>query len=378
MARHRHRLERVGAATLLALISLGLAASTAGASGGLRLHVTLAGSGTVKSANGALHCPSACSSSYPADSFVTLTATPAAEWGFQGWTGACFGSASACTIAVQAAATVQATFTPLQATVNAEVGGPGEITSSPAGISCGVTATAALDECSATFSEGTTVTLTTTAAPGGVFAVWGAGCQGMQTSTCTVILNSASTDAEATFGHQAPAAGAQPLTTTSSLPQVPGTLSSDPNGISCSSSSPPASCGGQFASGSFITLAGAQDWGGACLGVLTTCTVDVDTPTNVVWMPFSQEQMKFGVNITVSGPGSVIVKGPPKMTCTLLTGLCDSLAPIESKVQLTAVPSNGKDRLGKWTGSCTGSKSTCSIVVVQPANVRAAFEKSHQ
>jgi hypothetical protein len=67
--------------------------------------------------------------------------------------------------------------------------GSGTITSSPSGINCGST-------CSASFSQGTVVTLTATAAPGSTFTGWGAPCSG--TGQCTVTLTS-DTQITATF-----------------------------------------------------------------------------------------------------------------------------------------------------------------------------------
>jgi hypothetical protein len=59
--------------------------------------------------------------------------------------------------------------------------GSGTVTSSPAGISCGST-------CSASFSQGTSVALSATAASGSTFAGWsGEGCSG----TCTVSMTQA-------------------------------------------------------------------------------------------------------------------------------------------------------------------------------------------
>jgi len=75
------------------------------------------------------------------------------------------------------------TFQPLPLTVSQAGTGSGTVTSSPAGISCGTT-------CSAAFDFGTSVTLTATAARGSTFTGWsGEGCSG--TGTCTVSLTQA-------------------------------------------------------------------------------------------------------------------------------------------------------------------------------------------
>src|SRR5207244_6665487 len=68
--------------------------------------------------------------------------------------------------------------------------GSGTVTSSPAGLDCGAT-------CAASFTSGTTVTLTAAPAAGSTFGGWsGAGCSGA--GTCTVTI-SAATTVTATF-----------------------------------------------------------------------------------------------------------------------------------------------------------------------------------
>jgi len=71
----------------------------------------------------------------------------------------------------------------LLVTVNKIGAGTGTVISTPAGINCGPT-------CSASFTQGTSLTLTATSATGSTFSGWsGGGCTG--TAACTITLNQA-------------------------------------------------------------------------------------------------------------------------------------------------------------------------------------------
>ena len=74
------------------------------------LDVSVTGSGSVTSNPPGISCGADCSELYTESASVMLTATPAIGYQFSGWSGACSG-AGACTVAMNAAATVGATFT---------------------------------------------------------------------------------------------------------------------------------------------------------------------------------------------------------------------------------------------------------------------------
>ncbi len=142
------------------------------------------GQGTVTSAPPGIDCGADCGESYTQGSVVTLTATPATGSTFTGWSGACTGTGS-CVVTMNAAQSVTATFDtqtfPLTVTLSGN--GTGGVSSSPTGIACPGT-------CTASFPQGTVVTLTAQAAPGTVFQGWtGAGCAG--TGTCVVTMSAA-------------------------------------------------------------------------------------------------------------------------------------------------------------------------------------------
>jgi subtilisin family serine protease len=145
--------------------------------------------------------------------------------------------------------------------------GSGTVTSSPAGIACGAT-------CSAAFASGSSVTLTATPAAGSTFTGWsGGGCSG--TGTCTVTL-SAATTVTATF--------AADVTLSVALAgSGSGSVTSSPSGIDCG-----ATCSHAFASGTSVTLTATADsgssfagWsGGGCSGT-GTCQVTLTAATSV-------------------------------------------------------------------------------------------------
>jgi len=75
------------------------------------LTVTSATGGTVSSSPSGISCGSTCSASYAQGTSVVLSAVPATGYTFSGWSGACSGTATTCTVALSAAATAGASFT---------------------------------------------------------------------------------------------------------------------------------------------------------------------------------------------------------------------------------------------------------------------------
>ena len=147
------------------------------------LSLAIAGAGTVVSQPAGIDCTANCIAVFPATTQVTLTAIPAAGQSFAGWTGACTGAATSCTVTQDQARTVGATFRTITDTsfaLNVAVSGNGSVASSPPGVSCG-------SVCSASFAAGTAVTLTATPSAGHRFTSWGGACTGTQ-PTCTLQL----------------------------------------------------------------------------------------------------------------------------------------------------------------------------------------------
>lgn len=147
------------------------------------------GTGAVTSTPPGINCPSTCSAKFPPNTQVQLTATPAQNYFFEGWNGACSGAAS-CSVSLTGTETVSATFSPgEELTVSISGSGSGTVISSPAGINCPTT-------CSFTFPPNTQVTLTETPAPNNAFSAWAGGCSG--SGSCGFVLD-ASSSVTATF-----------------------------------------------------------------------------------------------------------------------------------------------------------------------------------
>ena len=72
--------------------------------------VTVSGEGTVTSDPAGINCGAMCSADFAPQSSVSLTATPAATSVFEGWTGACSGATSPCSLVVDGPKMVGAEF----------------------------------------------------------------------------------------------------------------------------------------------------------------------------------------------------------------------------------------------------------------------------
>jgi phospholipase C len=140
------------------------------------------GSGTVTSTPTGINCGTTCTASFNSGTMVTLTATPGANSTFTGWSGACSGT-GACSVVMNADTSVTATYTAtaFTLTVTPSGTGSGTVSSTPSGIDCG-------SACTATFSPGTQVTLTTTTNSNSYLVNWTGACSGDE--ECVVTLNS--------------------------------------------------------------------------------------------------------------------------------------------------------------------------------------------
>jgi len=139
------------------------------------------GWGQVSSDPAGVDCPrSWCQASFDNGTTVALTATPDASSVFTGWSGDCSGTGS-CHVTMAQAHSVTATFAlKTRLTVSRPGFGSGQVSSNPAGISCGAS-------CQAAFNPGTVVSLTAIPDAGSTFIGWSGDCSG--TGTCQVTMN---------------------------------------------------------------------------------------------------------------------------------------------------------------------------------------------
>jgi len=160
------------------------------------LTVIADGSGRLISTPAGLDCDSTtCSADFTDGAVVTLSATPAPGFVFDGWTvGPCTGAAG-CAITLRTDTQVTAKFSthpPTEIHISVAVTGPGQVQGGA--IDCGLPPSAV---CDAKVAPGSTTTLTAFPGARSRFLGWGGGCAG-SAPTCPVTAN-ADTQVTAAF-----------------------------------------------------------------------------------------------------------------------------------------------------------------------------------
>lgn len=173
------------------------------ASGSYTLSVTKSGDGSVTSAPAGINCGTSCSASFGVNSSVTLTAAAFSANSFAGWSGACTGTSSTCTVTMNAARSVTASFIATQATRSLALSksGQGTVISTPIGINCGVSCGSA----SSIFSATSDIALAATPAAGSIFAGWSGACSGA--SQCNIAANTSTVNVTAFFNTNSSGSG---------------------------------------------------------------------------------------------------------------------------------------------------------------------------
>ncbi len=319
------------------------------------------GTGTVTSAPAGLSCGATCTRDFPKDSTVTLTAAPAAGSAFEGFTGcATTPTATTCTVSVDAAKTVTARFiVPRTLTVAKAGTGAGTVTSAPAGIDCGAV-------CTQDYDTGASVTLT--AAPTAATSTFTGftGCATTPTATtCTVTMDAAKT-VTATFTL------IPRLLTVAKAGTGTGTVTSVPAGISCGTD-----CTEPYGHGTSVTLtavptAGTSTFtgftGAGCTGTGTTCTVTMDAAKTAT-ATFALIPRTLTVTKAGAGAGTV-TSNPTGVTCG---DDCTEAYGHGTLVSVSANPAAGSTFAGFSGAGCSGTGTTCQVLMDQAQGVTATF-----
>jgi len=132
---------------------------------------------------------------YAPGDVVTITASPSTGWLFAGWSDpGCPGLTLSCTVTMNTAKNITATFEIPRLTVTTPGLGIGSVTSSPAGITC---ASGSATGCSSLFTANVPVTLSAVPAWYSTFSGWsGASCT---SGSCIVPMDQLATTVIATF-----------------------------------------------------------------------------------------------------------------------------------------------------------------------------------
>jgi uncharacterized repeat protein (TIGR02543 family) len=236
--------------------------------------------------------------------------------------------------------------------------GAGTVTSSPSGITCGST-------CSAAFS--TTVTLRATAVSGYIFTGWSGGCTGTG-ATCAVAMDADKTVTASYIAGKVLAVSKSGTGT--------GTVRSDSGGINCG-----PSCNATYTTGATVTLrptaATASSfayWTGACSGASPACTVTMDATTNVTAVFYLTKTKRFKLtavkNKVSSGDGD-ITSSDGLIVCGSGANCGNSYYP-GAPVTLKATAMVSSVFTG-WSGACTGTEATCSLAMDAAKTATASF-----
>jgi YVTN family beta-propeller protein len=310
------------------------------------LSLTTVGSGTI-SAN-----PQPVSGTYTAGTVVSLAAVPATNFQFTGWSGACSGT-SACSVTMDAAKSVTATFTLKQFALVLATIGSGTITASPLPVG-------------GTYGAGTVVSLTANPAANFQFTGWSGACSG--SSSCNVTMDATKS-----------------VTATFTLKQFALTLATVGSGTITANPSP---VNGTYGAGTVVALTAApasgsqfSGWSGACSGT-GACSVTMDaaksvTATFAALPPPPPQQ--FTLTLTSVGDGSIAPQPAPLTPAgtAALALAATAGGQVSGKynagtiVTLTPVPAAGF-RFSGWSGACSGT-GTCSVTMNAAKSVTATF-----
>jgi uncharacterized repeat protein (TIGR02543 family) len=332
------------------------------------LTVAVSGSGTVSGGGISCGSGSTCDAQEPPNANVTLTAQATSGYAFTGWTGDCTGTQQTCTVQMDSARSVTATFQQL-VPFSLTVSGSGTV--SGAGVTCGP----GPQTCNGTLAPGQTVTFTATPSAGG--SVFWSGCSSSAGSICSVVVSTGAVAINASFSGGTP----PPLATYSLTLVVQG------DGYVTSASNSTVHCTAAGGTGCLVSVTAntsltltaipasgsAGDfthWQQSCSPfTTTTCTLTMTGPKTVE-ADFAGGNTTYVLTGQVVGNGSIAGGG---FNCTSVGGAgCNVQQAAGAGITLTASPGFGATFTG-WSGACAGTTTTCSVSMTNAKSVTATF-----
>ena len=309
-------------------------------------------SGIVQSNPWGMYCGSYCASAsqpFATNSVVTLTAS--APGYAVTWSGACNSTGPTCTVTMSESRSVSVNFSSYVPLQIARIGfGGGTVASDPGGIDCG-------SACTASFAQGSSITLVATPNENSFFSGWSGACTGTAL-TCTVSMTAP----------RYVAASFEPRPTLTALVvDAPGRVTSNPAGIDCTSSCTLRAVPNQDVHLTATPLPNTVfvRWSGACSGTSPSCVLTMPRVNTLVAAHF---QTKPSLTVTVSGSGTV-QSNPSGIDC----GTACSLGFDPNAVVTLTAQANPGNEFSAWSGACTGATTTCSVTMDQAKSVFAAF-----
>jgi len=318
------------------------------------LTVITNGNGAVTSQPQGINCGDNCVYTFEKGMGVLLTAVAQADSKFNGWSGDCHGTTPAITVTLaEKPITCAAKFELLPPTyklvLETEGGGQGNVTTEPAGVSCGPNCWG--------FAENTTVKVAITLNPNSKFIGWSGWCVGPTpsptnpTPPATVTIDN-KTDKKCTAHLQ--------LKDTFNLTVVKtgiGDLTSEPIGIKCGDSE----CVGAFYQGALVKLSALADpraklsgWSGACVGNGNTVTLVMDAAKTCT-VTFEPKPTLL-LQVVKTGNGEITGEG---IRCG---ADCEEIFPEGSSVLLTAQPQPDSFLKG-WSGCPANPKNPLQTII---------------
>jgi uncharacterized repeat protein (TIGR02543 family) len=322
------------------------------------LSVYVVGEGIVIGTN--IACPDICAEHFANGATVTLTATPDAGSVFNGWDGACSGTATVCTVTMDTDQSVTAIFTAVPVDMYAlsiSVSGSGSVTGSE--IVCP-------GDCQENYAAGTQVTLTAIPDVDAHFTGWGGACTG-NNLTCEVLMDQARSIL-ARFSDTSPTDVPLAISVLGA-----GLVTSDPDGLECE-----RLCVEHFAPGTGLTLTATPaegwtfaGWEGTCDGELPSCALTLNEAQTATAL-FVEDAVigEEPLDVVIVGRGTV-TSSPAGIDCG---DDCEESCQNGATMTLTATPEAGSDFTG-WGGACIerGTNPICTLSMDEARLAVAVF-----